>query len=254
MEKDKKAGVDFVFKQNPELANIGTEQDYSEYLNNILPESKVKNIVYHQTPRKFEEFDVNKSRTGGIYFSPFNRRAGILRNHTKAALLSIKNPFIISKKQNKKFERYLPNINKLHRKVDLKEYDGVIGFSNVFYDKGQLDKDIFNIDSSIKNNIEFVTFKPEQIHILGSQQDIEKFKEYIKHKDSGKSKQGDSTLEGKVVSVVFLLSFLASLFFLSPNLTGNSIGTLSKGSSSFLGGILFLLGISGFFITKKLIS
>ncbi|MCF7833757.1 MAG: hypothetical protein K9L98_00285 [Candidatus Pacebacteria bacterium] len=44
-----KEGVDFVFQQNPELANIGTIEQYSKYIDTIFPESKLKDIVYHGT-------------------------------------------------------------------------------------------------------------------------------------------------------------------------------------------------------------
>lgn len=192
LENEVKEGVDFVFEQNPELAKVGTMKQYSEYLENIFPESKVRNICYHQTPQKFEKFNFEKSRTGGIYFSPFNWPTplvarilfdlpiyGTIKNYTKAVLFNTKNPFIISKKQNKKIERHLPNMSKLSKKVDLKKYDGIIGFSNVFYDKGQLDSDIINVSSDRRNNIEFIAYEPSQIHILGSKFDIEKFKEYI---------------------------------------------------------------------------
>jgi len=42
-----KEGVDFVFEQNPELKKIGTEEQYSEYLNNKkLHYEKENNIKY----------------------------------------------------------------------------------------------------------------------------------------------------------------------------------------------------------------
>jgi hypothetical protein len=44
-----KEGVDFIFEQNPKLAQIGTKEQYSEYLDTIFPESKIKEIVYHGT-------------------------------------------------------------------------------------------------------------------------------------------------------------------------------------------------------------
>lgn len=58
-----KEGVDFVFEQNPELSNIGTEQQYSQYLDTIFPDSKVKEIVYHGSPNYFEQFDKSKLGT-----------------------------------------------------------------------------------------------------------------------------------------------------------------------------------------------
>lgn len=51
-----KEGVDFVFEQYPGLAEIGTKEQYSEYLNNVFPESKVKDILYHGTKNNFDEF------------------------------------------------------------------------------------------------------------------------------------------------------------------------------------------------------
>ncbi|MCU0660166.1 MAG: hypothetical protein MUD00_00935 [Candidatus Pacebacteria bacterium] len=47
-----KEGVDFVFEQHPELAEIGTKEQYSEYLDTVFPESKIKDIVYHGTDAK----------------------------------------------------------------------------------------------------------------------------------------------------------------------------------------------------------
>ena len=42
-----KEGVEDLFESNPELANIGTQTQYSQYLDTIFPDSKVKDIVYH---------------------------------------------------------------------------------------------------------------------------------------------------------------------------------------------------------------
>ena len=55
-----KKGVNFVFEQNPKLAKIGTELQYSKYLETVFPESKIKDIVYHGSKikniKKFSEF------------------------------------------------------------------------------------------------------------------------------------------------------------------------------------------------------
>ena len=42
-----KPGVVELFEQNPELANIGTQEQYSQYLDQVFPDSKVKDIMYH---------------------------------------------------------------------------------------------------------------------------------------------------------------------------------------------------------------
>jgi hypothetical protein len=63
----------------------------------------------------------------------------------------------------------------------------------------------------------------------------------------------ENSLENKVVSGLFILSFLAGILLIPSNLTGHIIGTSGTAHRSF-GIILFLLGISGFFISKKLRS
>jgi hypothetical protein len=49
-------GVQELFESNPELDKIGTQEQYSRYLDTIFPDSKVKSIVYHGTDNKFEKF------------------------------------------------------------------------------------------------------------------------------------------------------------------------------------------------------
>ena len=44
-----KPGVEELFESNPELSKIGTQEQYSQYLDTIFPDSKVKDIVYHGT-------------------------------------------------------------------------------------------------------------------------------------------------------------------------------------------------------------
>lgn len=68
-----------------------------------------------------------------------------------------------------------------------------------------------------------------------------------------KNNENKNSLEGKVIPSIFIFLFTFSLLLLSPNLTGNIIGTSETGQK-FIGIILFLLGISGFFIYKKLRS
>jgi hypothetical protein len=51
-----------LFDSNPEMAAIGTVEQYSQYLDSIFPESNVKSIVYHHSSQKIEKF--NKSFLG----------------------------------------------------------------------------------------------------------------------------------------------------------------------------------------------
>jgi|688.fasta_scaffold00608_29 hypothetical protein len=61
-----KQGVEELFRLRPELAAIGTPQQYTEYINTIFPGSAVKDILYHGTYEFFEEFikDKRGSNTG----------------------------------------------------------------------------------------------------------------------------------------------------------------------------------------------
>jgi exodeoxyribonuclease-5 len=44
-----KSGVQEIFESNPELSNIGSQEQYSQYLNSIFPNSQIKDILYHGT-------------------------------------------------------------------------------------------------------------------------------------------------------------------------------------------------------------
>jgi hypothetical protein len=92
-----KEGIDFVFEQNPELAKIGTKEQYSEYLDSVFPNSKLKGIVYHGTSVDSynsilkEGFDLNKSGSNlgymGKIVSFFTGRAWT-NNFEKGAVVS----------------------------------------------------------------------------------------------------------------------------------------------------------------------
>lgn len=53
------------------------------------------------------------------------------------------------------------------------------------------------------------------------------------------------------LAVLSVCSILAGIFFLSPNLTGNVIGSMTRSSGNILGGVLFILGIVGAFFTIR---
>jgi len=141
-----------IFNNNPELASIGTPEEYSDYLDSIFPDSKVKDIVYHGTKAyspsgaekpKFETFDKSFIGKGqglrsddmakGFYFGSYNIA-------------------------DKTGTRVIPAI------LDIQE----VNDTTVRRD---------TVDFDTKGDV-FVVEEPEQIHILGSKQDIQKFKEY----------------------------------------------------------------------------
>lgn len=166
-----KEGIDFVFSENPELANIGTKQEYSNYVATIFPESKVQDIVYHKTDAKFEKF--NKAIKLEGYDQPV------------ISFIDKNNLFRIDNFGNKTYSVILNSINPL---ITSTNYDEL--------EKGQLN----NNDSVIANGGEYGVFEPEQIHILGNQQDIQQFKEFVN------SNKKENNNNGKEVSGKYLLS------------------------------------------------
>jgi hypothetical protein len=73
-----KEGVSELFDSTPELASIGTPQQYSAYLDTIFPESKVQDIVYHGTHTRFNKFD--KSLSGSKTKASINGKGFFFSN------------------------------------------------------------------------------------------------------------------------------------------------------------------------------
>lgn len=166
-----KEGVDFVFEQNPELSEIGNQQQYSKYLDTIFPDSKVRDIVYHGTGEVFETF--NKKRT---YFAKELEYAKSFPDwQTKG------------KKENKRIInaivniQNLRNVNKYIDNAGIEPTDrNILSFSNsANFEKQSREEGFDGLEVSVKNMDEIVVFEPEQIHILGGKQDIENFKKFV---------------------------------------------------------------------------
>ena len=194
--KRKMEGIDYVFSQSPELASIGTKAQYLQYLSTIFKTSKVKEIVYHGTARQFEKFQkgnkINKStELDAFYFADnidyakhmmHNAAIGmepeaaeyqfelglddpeykklLSKGRVISAILNIKNPTISTSK-----ESFADNLSE---KSIQKGTDGV------------------RREFIAKHNNEWIAFESEQIHILGSKQDIEGFKEFVNENKSNK--------------------------------------------------------------------
>ena len=47
-----------MFEQNPKLSDIGNQQQYSNYLESVFPNSQVKQIVTHFSLNQFDKFDL----------------------------------------------------------------------------------------------------------------------------------------------------------------------------------------------------
>lgn len=225
---DIKKGVSELFESNPELSKIGTQSQYSQYLDTIFPDSAIKNIVYHGTDIVFDKFD--KSKIGnktkypatkyrmphGFYFTKdYNVAKNDWGKLVISAIINLKNPDYID---NQHFHGILDDTSYY---MTIEEYNKLPDESKKFFDKEIIIRK-FNSDGVIiegdaenkKNEEQYlreiinnpekkahhfyaknrlavlyhdmrfmesqeIVFEPEQIHILGSKQDIEGFKKFI---------------------------------------------------------------------------
>lgn len=138
-------------------------QQYSQYLDTIFPDSKVKDIVYHGTKSKeqFERFITERDYpiqlphlkgkiSKGSFFTKDKSIADVAGIRTITAILNMKNPLYRNKGSEYLFKEDVKDIQK-------------------------------NNDSLVApgNKEELIVFEPEQIHILGSKQDVEGFKQFV---------------------------------------------------------------------------
>jgi len=72
--------------------------------------------------------------------------------------------------------------------------------------------------------------------------------EKIEISSSPPKKKGFSGLLKRLFGFFGLIGFVVGIFFLSPSLTGNSIGNLTQNSSNIFGAVLFILGLVGIFV------
>ena len=223
--KQVKEDVSELFESTPELANIGTPQQYSQYLETIFPDSKVKDIVYHGTKGdKFDTIDFTKSNFGGnvFYVSTDKSEAkGYARKtgNVLALLINAKNvqfqrdaffgntpqtineinqeiqdlenlkfglqfideeievKFFNSQKEAKEFAERNSGWENLEEKVKQDKLKQLKILLNNLTVEGEFDTVLTNNDAGEKTI--YIVNKLEQIHILGSKQDIEGFKKFV---------------------------------------------------------------------------
>ena len=178
-----KPGIQELFNSNPELTSIGTPQQYSQYLDSIFPNSSIKDIVYHgamsnvkNIPISDIEFD--STSTQPIWFTPSKKEAlNVWANRLK---LKSKFPFVIPAIINTT-ENY--NTTEYYNEVENKTY----------------------------SNLSQVSVFPNQIHILGNNQDIERFKKFVQSKQITRLQQ-TQTNEYEVIDVEKVKDYLGKLF------------------------------------------
>jgi hypothetical protein len=152
---------------NEILPNHETEKLYAKYLKTIFPKSKIQDIVYHSSSNKIEKF---RDNFFGTYFS-YSPIQGTYGNIINCALLNVENPLI------KPQTRDSNEVKEMYNK-DYRNYNNPISFSPEGI--GRYKNDASMESSTVtKEGIQIRVRNPEQIHILGSKSDIEKFKEFV---------------------------------------------------------------------------
>jgi len=193
-----KEGVLGLFKANPELATIGTPEQYSQYLDSVFPNSQVKDIVYHGTasPNTIEKLQPQNDR---IYFSDNltaaryaswdqdNRVQFEPGSQTKLqvipAIINLTNPVKLSDVNFKETETN-------------KEGDGIIG-TNIEDPLGGRENQI-------------VVRNADQVYELGTKQDLEGFKKFIAKDTKYELFPGVYANKGQTEALDKLTDFLSS--------------------------------------------
>lgn len=204
-----------IFQSNDKLKTIGTSNEYSKYLDTIFPNSKVDDIVFHGSKNKdIEQFDKKFLGTGegylgfgeGFYFgtnkelinndySKEGKTYSVLLDINKnLGWLSKANDNLITKLQSKYPDLDISNTDtngtiyeKLTQSLYNYKYDDDEFSTNKFGFKPasktnevfkSLGYDSITNENSLDNKGQLIVFEPDQVHILGSKEDVQKFKNW----------------------------------------------------------------------------
>jgi hypothetical protein len=130
-------------------------QLYSQYLDTIFPDSKVKDIVYHGTEDKFDKFDIKffgKNDYGdlgkGFYFA-FNKESIFNEPIVVYAVIDDKNS-----KQSPGYEIMIPSAEQIHILGNKQDIEGFKEFVNNPVQRVNLDKPttLFNIFANVADS------------------------------------------------------------------------------------------------------
>jgi len=151
------SSIQSFFESHPELSTIGSLEQYYNYLKSIFPGSKVRNIVYHSSPNKIEKF---RDTMFGTYFS-YSPIEGVYGDNVIRALINVKNPLIRPKPTDSTEDKIAYDKEFRNYNNPSSPYDASIEGSTVTRE---------GIQIKVKN--------PDQIHILGSKEDIQGFENF----------------------------------------------------------------------------
>lgn len=169
-----KEGVLEVFATNNKLSQIGTPQQYSQYIDSIFPDSQVKNITYHVS----NSLDITIKNNQKFYSTSVGswlRELLEFKGVEKIPLiLNITNPTIV--------DPYYQFTDKAKMFRDLGLGDTYVTPDEV--KKSNTDAVIGRDSGQSIDEQTYITYQADQVHILGSKQDIQGFKEWVSNNKS----------------------------------------------------------------------
>ena len=189
------------------------QQLYSSYLDTIFPDSKVKDIVYHDvgnTKSKDDPYrkDYIGKNDGGVigdgfyFYTDPSKKYDENRTVREEVILNINNLSSVKElidKTSFKDEWGLGIYEKaLSELSGIKHDNKVQGKHGKYIGNYSIQLAKIGIDGLMGkrgNNTEIVVFEPEQIHILGSKQDIEGFKEFVSKENTSNEELTDDIKE-----------------------------------------------------------
>ena len=97
-QSEKLTQIRQIFRNTPELSEVGTIEQYRDWLDFIFPNSSVKDIVYHDTrSEEIEDGKLRPSREGvygeGIYVQTKQEFTGTFGSKTLSLIIDTKNLF-----------------------------------------------------------------------------------------------------------------------------------------------------------------
>ena len=190
MKAADESGVEYLFDSNPELASIGTPEQYSQYINSIFPSSKVKEILYHgSNAENIDKFRTSPGAYGtGVYLQtkhgPY--RTSTFGKNIYSAIINAKQPYTFYSS----FKGTGGILNDLWLQLRDKHektrtlHDLSDDFGNEIKNQGYdcLKIQINDTKYSDEDEFYYLIYNPDNIHILGTKNDIEGFKQFVKNK------------------------------------------------------------------------
>lgn len=197
-EKNNNDTVDEIYTSNEEIKNIGSKEQYIEYLKSVFPESNLKDILYHGSKSKFEEFDLSKLSTNsgdtglfgeGIYFTPNKKISDSYGDFKYPSLLNVKSPFIRNKKNFDALYEKLKHLGIPKLFFDSQGLPMITQYENGKYSK-EVSQAIKELGFDSANSwTEISVYNTESIHTLGSKKDVQGFKDFVEGKTPNKQQE-----------------------------------------------------------------